>query len=805
MTEIIGISPQGLAQVLAKSADKGAGGEPETLSTHTWLVLRRLADFAALRPTLPELLKQPDLWHILFWAAFLHDFGKAMPGFQFVLTSKDKLAREKNWGKHRHEVFSLAFATWVWDAFTPAQREWLIAAIVSHHKDAKEIENQYEIYNEITGEELKAQLSQLLPETITLLWDWLKDDAMIWAQQLGFVDLGVKPITLMSKPEAVRIIQEKGTQNILQMLRLYHKFILQSHKWSPEIRTALISLRGHLVNSDHSASAHVGAVPKLQLERQRVLESRDLTWEKLFKHQRNAGEHIGNVILTAPTGSGKTEAALLWACQQPTHQGYPRLFYSLPYQASMNAMYLRLSDTFNTTDTSHVGIQHGRDLLALYRILMSRNDGDDSVEQARHAKNLARLNYNAVRVFSPYQMLKAAYQLKGYEALLSDFFYGLFIFDEIHAYEPKRLAMILALVKHLRAYFGASFFVMSATLPTLVQNWLDDALDMPKKMSATPELFEKFQRHRLQLLDGDMLSPDNIRRIEKDARAGKSVLVVCNTVARAQTALALLEHLEQESIPMTMLHGRFNMHDRSNKEKLIRDNTGSKSKTRRSMIVVATQTVEVSLDIDLDTIYTDPAPLEALLQRFGRINRRGLQSAPNYAPVHVFRQPVEDKRPYDIRLIQRALKVLEREDTLPISEASIGTWLDEIYADDIAQEWQDVYQKAYVEFNSNCLTSLQAFQSDASLEERWDKLFDGMEVLPVCLQDKFEYLQKINPLQSRELFVPISFQQYSMIKRSGLVSTTQWPIVVSVPYDDMHGLNLASLSKPKQTITDDEI
>lgn len=805
MSEIIGTYPPGLARVLAKSADKGVGGEPETLSTHTWLVLRRLADFAALRPNLPELLKQPDLWHILFWAAFLHDFGKAMPGFQFVLTSKDKLTREKNWGKHRHEVFSLAFVAWVWDAFTPEQQIWLIAAIASHHKDVKEIETLYEIGNEITDEGLKAQLSQISPEIITLLWDWLSDDAMRWAQQLGFVHLGVKPVSMMPKSEAIRVIREKGVQNILQMLGQYHKFIWQSHKWSPEIRTALIALRGHLVNSDHSASAHVGAVPKLQLERQCVLESRELTWEQFFDHQRNAGDHIGNAILTAPTGSGKTEAALLWACQQPSHQGYPRLFYSLPYQASMNAMYLRLGSTFNTTDTNHVGIQHGRDLLALYRILMSRNDGEDSVEQARHAKNLARLNYNSIRIFSPYQMLKGAYQLKGYEALLSDFFYGLFIFDEIHAYEPKRLAMILALVKHLRLRFGASFFVMSATLPTLVQNWLDDALDAPKKISADDELFSKFQRHRLQLLDGDMLSPDNIRHIEQDARSGKSVLVVCNTVARAQSALALLTHLEQESIPMTMLHGRFNMRDRSSKEKLIRDNTGSKSKTRRNMIVVATQTVEVSLDIDLDTIYTDPAPLEALLQRFGRINRRREQRAPNYAPVHVFRQPVEDKRPYDIRLIQRALRILERENTLPISESSIGRWLDEIYADDIAREWHDVYQKAYTEFSNNCLANLQAFQSDASLEERWDKLFDGMEVLPVCLQDEFERLQTVEPLQARELFVPISFQQYNLIKRAGRVLTTQWPIIVNVPYDDMAGLNLASLSNLKQTITDEEI
>src|SRR2546430_12186109 len=58
--------------------------------------------------------------------------------------------------------------------------------------------------------------------------------------------------------------------------------------------------------------------------------------------------------------------------------------------------------------------------------------------RSRWAKNMARLNYQPVRVFSPYQMLKAFYRLKGYEPVLADYYGAAFIFDEIHAYEPKR-------------------------------------------------------------------------------------------------------------------------------------------------------------------------------------------------------------------------------------------------------------------------------------------------------------------------------------------------------------------------------
>ena len=68
--------------IWAKSAEKGAGGKPESLAQHTWDVLSRFSDFARLRRYLPQQLGVPRLWHILYWAAFLHDYGKAAGGFQ---------------------------------------------------------------------------------------------------------------------------------------------------------------------------------------------------------------------------------------------------------------------------------------------------------------------------------------------------------------------------------------------------------------------------------------------------------------------------------------------------------------------------------------------------------------------------------------------------------------------------------------------------------------------------------------------------------------------------------------------------
>jgi len=107
--------PTWLDTIWAKSAPKGAGNQPETLAQHTWTVLARLADMAYLRPTLPARLGAPRLWHILAWAAFLHDFGKAASGFQAVLRGG------KRW-PHRHEVLSLAFVDWIAAAFTAEEQ-----------------------------------------------------------------------------------------------------------------------------------------------------------------------------------------------------------------------------------------------------------------------------------------------------------------------------------------------------------------------------------------------------------------------------------------------------------------------------------------------------------------------------------------------------------------------------------------------------------------------------------------------------------------------------------------------------------
>ncbi len=279
-----------------------------------------------------------------------------------------------------------------------------------------------------------------------------------------------------------------------------------------------------------------------------------------------------------------------------------------------------------------------------------------------------------------------------------------------------------------------------------------------------------------------------------DARSGKSVLVVCNVIAKAQEAYNQLLFLQNEGLEIILLHGRFNLRDRLEKEKLVRKYTGVKDETgkpnpnRKPIILIATQVVEVSLDIDLDTIYTQPAPLEALVQRFGRINRARLRKI---AVVNVFTKPDDGQGIYNEKLVQGTLQILERENGNELNERKVGEWLDEIYNDEISQLWEKEFNAETKNFQESIIDILRPFGMEESNEEAFYKAFDGVEVLPESLNHEYMQLKDTEPIQSNELLVSIGFKRYQMLKNSNLIfpGDEKTPIIVKTAYNKDTGLS----------------
>ncbi len=787
--------------LLAKSLDYSIGDKPETLAEHTWFVMQRLSELIHLRPNLSAEIEAPNLWHILFWASFLHDFGKAARGFQ------NRLRGGERWPQ-RHEVLSLVFVDWIAESLSYEEQQWLVAAIVSHHKDAAKIQLLYPEPDpddpyDLENDQLPALVAELSLETLEGLWRWLAECPQSWRMALNLEDFGIKSLSVLDKIQAVEQVQKNGANRIYHWLDVYHRFVKQVNKskaMSDIIGT--VTLRGYLINADHCASSHRGPLPRITLEIDVILQKCKIHREMLYTHQLRVEQIEGSVLLMAPTGSGKTEAALLWVVHQMFQSlNQLRLFYTLPYQASMNAMWLRLNDIFGEDEQKNkpVALQHGRAAMAHYRMLLEKEDDDANpeavLEQVKLAKDMAKLNYPPIRVFSPYQMLKGAYRLRGYEKQLSDYHHALFIFDEIHAYEAKRLALILKTVKYLRQNFQARFIVMSATFPQVIKDVLEDALGDVPEIKADETLFddERFQRHRLKLKDGELLA--SLDEIAQVAKNGKSVLVACNRVAVAQDAYHTLSKMLPPNAIIALLHGKFNMRDRSELEKMVRKYAGAEVEQSQPFVLVATQAVEVSLDIDLDTIYSEPAPLDALIQRFGRVNRRGKKGIVN---VHVFRECEWDRQQYvyDTNIVEATLQVLEDANNQSINENKLGQWLDKIYTGEIAAKWREEYEQTAKEFERTWLRRLRAFEAiTKKTEQDFYKLFDGVEVLPKSLVVEYEdYLEEKSFIEANELLVPMRFGQLQSIhtsRKDPLYFDGGWPIIVDLPYSSDLGLDMS--------------
>lgn len=785
--------PDWLDDIWAKSPAPGQS-KGESLAQHTWGVLSRLIDMLRLRPALGTSQGFPGLPRCMFWACFLHDWGKAARGFQVSLRNGPR------W-RHRHEIVSLVFVDWIAPCLPEDERRWVAAAIASHHRDRDDIELLYPVMEDPEEDPLRVPLSELEPETLLGLHRWLVDCVPSWVERLDATGLGIDVSRVLDARAAIEAITRSGLARARRWLGEYRRLSKELDRdTGGGLPVAAIALRGHMTTSDYTASAHTGDLPAPVLGRGDICKRLELVREQIYRHQTCSLETEGSAILVAPTGSGKTESALLWAHGQAARGaggvgrrwmvGCPRLFYMLPYQASMNAMYDRLQRSF----PGQVGLEHSRSALALYRSLLDQEYSPAAAARmARWERNLAQLHYYPMRVLSPYQMLKGPFRLKGYEALLTDFLNALCVLDEIHAYEPGRLALILATVGYLAQHYGTRFFVMSATLPELVAARVKEVLGECATLRATPELFARFRRHRLHLEDGDLLE-EGLPEVERIAREGQSVLACCNTVRRAQLAYEMLRDRLAGVVPVVLLHGRFNGRDRLDKERTVRRCTGAKSQERRPIVLVATQVVEVSLDIDLDVLYTDPAPLEALVQRFGRINRRG--KASNLAPLHVFTRPDDGQHVYHADLVRAALRVLQRSDGQAIDEEAVSDWLNQVYAGDIGASWTKEYQTSYGQFVRGPIAGLRPFQSDDALEEQFYRAFDGVEVLPAELEPEFSRLMDEEPLKATELLVPMAFGQFASLRSRGKVVDAGdrpkgWPRVVEVEYSSEQGLRIA--------------
>lgn len=597
-----------LTTILAKSEKNGGTLLVQHLE-HVAMVAERIAEATGMDKRLAKL------------GGYLHDIGKAHPDFQNILHNG---RREEFTIPFRHEIASLLFLP----MFQEEDRASLIDMIVAHHRSIRQDVREQGILDleSIEG-------SEEVFERHAKVWDEWSPVAI---QILGELGVPTRHISEDEASKAFQFVVEYCSQKSLAW-----------SKW-----------KGLLIGADHFASAlnestekHVG-----NIFHRPDLSSYNGRSNSLFPLSLiSTDDSRPHTLVVAPTGAGKTDF-LMRRCKG-------RVFYTLPFQASINAMYERFRQQL--PKETEIRLLHASSTL----IIKDRTSYEEKVLQDKVGA--------AIKVLTPHQLASLICGTRGFETIALDVMGCDVILDEIHSYSGTAQSMVLEIIKSLLK-LNCHIHVGSATMPTDLQKKILKLLGGKRKtysVSLPESILDTFDRHIIHKHNSFEATIQNIRQALLEA---KKVLIVCNKVDSAQERFEQCKTLFP-GIPNMLIHSRFRRQDRAGLERKLREEFDASTKP---CFVVSTQVVEVSLDISFDTMVTDCAPLDSLIQRFGRINRRRTEESVSQRvlkPIHVIEPPENNREclPYPQKTLIDSFAQLPDNDVL--HEKELQKKIDDVF------------------------------------------------------------------------------------------------------------------------------
>jgi len=521
----------------------------ETVQEHTDKLIENFNKFKTIYPNL-----NVD-WDILYLACLYHDLGKIGKKFQ---------DRINNIKKHKdeipHSILSLSFinARKLEESGYSKERIRLLAQAVAYHHERD--------------------------------FNFDRDDL---EQEIELLKLEAKNFKY-NKIEDIQV--KKLSRKYFSMDRIYEEE-------DNDLFFRYILIKGLLNRIDYAASGYID----VEIENNFLLDSLENNLLKKFKEkdsnadwnelQKFMLEHRdNNLIITAQTGMGKTEAGLLWI-------GDNKGFFTLPLKTAINAMYKRITEKIifeNYQDK--VGLLHSDTKREYYQM----KDEIDFDEYYNKTKQLSL----PLTICTLDQIFDFVYRYRGFESKLATLSYSKVVIDEVQMYAPDLLAYLVVGLSYIDK-IGGKFAVLTATLPRIFVQLLEK--ENVKFIEPKPFTTDRI-RHSIKVIH-EKINADFIKKIYENNK----VLVICNTVKEAQRIYSELLAEDTIKAEVSLFHSGFIKKDRKEKEEKILE-FGDKENDYKG-IWVTTQVVEASLDIDFDILVTELSDLNGLFQRMGRCYR----------------------------------------------------------------------------------------------------------------------------------------------------------------------------------------
>jgi CRISPR-associated endonuclease/helicase Cas3 len=432
----------------------------------------------------------------------------------------------------------------------------------------------------------------------------------------------------------------------------------------------------------------------------------------------------GLVIIEAPMGEGKTEAALYLADRWGSEADQRGCYVAMPTQATANAMFSRFGRYLSVRyphGATQLSLVHGQALLsAHYRELLNLSQvyDQEGAQQVDEGAVVASewFTFRKRGLLSPFavgtidQALMAVLPTRHVFVRLFGLACRTIILDEVHAYDAYTTTILQRLLAWLSA-LRCGVVILSATLPrsrreALVRAYAGKTLTVPEESypritwvadgQAGSVGFSVQQRPPITLEWHEADTAGLADELVAALASGGCAACLCNTVGRAQEVYqGLREALQPHGVDVYLFHARYPFGTRQERECLALRLFG-KDRGRRphSAVLVATQVVEQSLDLDFDLMVTEMAPIDLVLQRAGRLHRHdtGEQRPPGLEKPRLWllrpdidAEGLPDFGPsrwvYEEYILLKTWETLKDRDLVSVP-ADVEALIEEVYAND---------------------------------------------------------------------------------------------------------------------------